>query len=441
MEIESDDRKMDEVKVRRYKNFLTCALCGSIVLLAVCIYCNCYALVPSHLKVRAGMEQTLEFGVPVTGEFTRKNEYPEAIAVSEQSESEALPASISMEMHKSVTVYALNPETYQLQLKLFGVIPFKQVEVEVIEDERLIPAGIPIGIYVKTEGVLVIGVGEFKKNDGSNTSPSRYLLKAGDYILKADGQEIEGKADFMKKVAESGGREMVLTIKRGEEVFEVKSLPELNENGEYKLGIWIRDNAQGVGTLTFLDEEGGFGALGHGINDVDTSELLELESGTLYHTEIIAIRKGVSGSPGEMTGMIDYTEENILGDITANRAEGIFGTGNARLWDEVAGEALPIALKQELHTGEAKILCTIDGYRDYYDIEITDLHLDHDNVNRGILLEITDSRLLEKTGGIIQGMSGAPILQDGRIVGAVTHVLVQDAAKGYGIFIENMLMQ
>lgn len=431
---------MDEVRVRRYKKFLAVSFVCSILLLLVTGYYVCYTSVPGNLKIRAGTEQTIDFGVPVTGEFTRKIEYPEAIAVSERPDSDIPKSSVSMEMHRSVTLFALYPETYRLQLKLFGFLPLKQVEVQVIEDETLIPAGIPIGIYVKTEGVLVIGVGEFKNAAGANISPSRYLLKTGDYILKVNGREVKSKAEFMDTIAESGGDELVLTVKREDEIFEVKCLPELNENGEYKLGIWIRDNAQGVGTLTFLDERGSFGALGHGINDVDTSELLELESGTLYHTDIIAIRKGMSGTPGEMTGMIDYSEENILGRITTNSPEGIFGVGNSSLLEEITGESMPIALKQEIQEGKAQIICTVDGYTDYFDIEITGLHLNDDNVNRGILLEITDSRLLEKTGGIIQGMSGAPIIQDGRIIGAVTHVLVQDAAKGYGIFIENMLV-
>lgn len=428
-----------DTRVQKYKRFLRYSLAVSIITLVVTGYFYCYSKVPSNIKIRAGVEQTLEFGIPVTGEFQKKQKYPEAVAVSEQSKSNVPSGVVSMELGDSVTICAMHTDTYKLQLKLFGVIPLKEVEVEVIEDEKLIPVGIPIGIYVKTEGVLVVGVGEFQGQDGMKRSPARYLLKTGDYILKVNGQDVLSKADFMDRVSQSGGEEMLLTVCREGENFEVRTCPLLNESGEYKLGIWIRDNAQGVGTLTFVDKDGDFGALGHGINDVDTSELLELECGTLYHTDIISIRKGVSGTPGEMTGLIDYNKENILGDITVNSAEGIFGTCNDRLRGQLKCQALPIALKQELKEGPAQILCTVEGYTKAYDIEITDLNLDYDNVNRGITLKITDERLLDKTGGIVQGMSGAPIIQDGKLAGAVTHVLVQDATKGYGIFIENML--
>lgn len=428
-----------ETRIQKYKKFLVYSLVASLLTLVITGYFYCYSRIPSRIKIRAGMEQTLEFGVPVTGEFKKKQEYPEAVAVSEQTASNLPESTVSMELSNCVTLCAMQTEVYDLSLKLFGLFPLKNVEVEVIEDQALIPAGIPIGIYVKTEGVLVVGVGEFKGQDGSKRAPSRYLLKTGDYILKVDGQEVLGKADFMERVSCSGGKELILSVCREGEIFDVKTKPLVNENGEYKLGIWIRDNAQGVGTLTFVDQEGNFGALGHGINDVDTGELLELESGTLYDTDIIAIRKGISGTPGEMTGLIDYSRENILGEITTNSKKGIFGKANDQLQGRLQLQAMPIALKQELKEGPAQILCTVEGYTEAYDIEITALNLDHDNINRGIMLKITDPRLLEQTGGIVQGMSGAPIIQDGRLAGAVTHVLVQDATRGYGIFIENML--
>ena len=427
------------LREQRYRRFLIYCLFCSIVTLAVTGYFYCYSKVPSNIKIRAGIEQTLDFGIPVTGELSKNAEYPEAITVSEQPVSNVPKSAVNMEFNESVTLCASQTEVYQLQLKLFGVIPLKEVEVEVIEDRALIPAGIPIGIYVKTEGVLVIGVGEFTTQDGTSSAPSKYLLKNGDYILAVNNHPVEGKAEFMEMVSVSEGKELVLTVKRGEEKFDVKTIPLLNENGEYKLGIWIRDNAQGIGTLTYLDADGNFGALGHGINDVDTSELLELDSGTLYNTEIIGIRKGVSGTPGEMTGLIEYEQKNILGEITVNSLEGIFGKGNEQLQEQFQQSAMPIALKQELELGPAQILCTVEGYTEIYDIEITELNLNNDNINRGITLEITDPRLLEQTGGIVQGMSGAPIVQKGRIAGAVTHVLVNDPTKGFGIFIENML--
>lgn len=423
---------------KKYRNFLYVCLVISLSVLFAVLYFFAYRKIPSHLMVRAGTEQNLDFGLPLTGEVCQPD-YEEALAVSEQGISNIPRDAIFMEETNSITLNASQTEPYQVQLKLFGVIPFKQITVEVMKDLELIPGGIPIGIYVKTQGVLVIGTGEFNNPEGTICSPAKYVLKTGDYILKVNNAPVESKAAFMEAVSQSEGAELVLTVKREESTFDVKVYPLQNETGEYKLGIWIRDNAQGVGTLTYIDTEGKFGALGHGINDVDTSELLSVDSGSLYHTDIIAIRKGSNGTPGEMTGLIEYKEDKILGQISQNTNEGIFGNGNEELVHEIEGDPIPIALKQEIEVGPAEIMCTIDGVTKSYAVEITALHLDNDNINRGIVLEITDPELLEKTGGIIQGMSGAPIIKNGKIIGAVTHVLVQDVTRGYGIFIENMM--
>ncbi len=348
---------------------------------------------------------------------------------------------IPVNLIRPVTVMAKRMQEYTMDVKLFGVIPFKTVNVQVIPDKMLVPAGVPIGIYVKTDGILVIAQGDFEGMDHTRKEPAKHLLQAGDYILKADEQEVASKADFTKKISESGGRDMVLTIRREEEIFDIKVHPEQNVNGEYKLGIWIRDNAQGVGTMTYLDEDASFGALGHGINDTDTALLMEVKGGSLYKTEIIAIKKGQGGTPGELTGVIDYNLSNKIGTIDTNSVEGIFGTVDLKGADTVSREAMPIGLKQDVEPGKAQILCCVDGEKipKSYDVNIKSVHLDHDNINRGIELEVTDAALLEQTGGIVQGMSGSPILQNGKIVGAVTHVLVNDPTRGYGIFIENML--
>ena len=301
--------------------------------------------------------------------------------------------------------------------------------------------GVPIGIYVKTEGVLVVGTGEFRSVNGEKVSPAEHILKSGDYVLMVNGAEVTDKDDLIARIEDCGGEEQILTVRRGEECFETKLNPVQDQTGKYKIGVWVRDNAQGVGTMTYIDSQGNFGALGHGINDVDTSTLMEMNDGTLYQTEIISIQKGSAGHPGEMTGMIVYSDDRILGDITSNSIRGIFGKCNNKALALGTEEALPIGLKQEIKKGPAQILCTVDGTTRYYDIEITDVHLDHDNVNRGIELKVTDPELIALTGGIVQGMSGAPIIQNGKFIGAVTHVLVQDSTRGYGIFIENMLEQ
>ncbi len=421
-------------RVRRYKIFRGClfaALAVSCTLLAGVLYYAIDSRIPSVIHVRAGQEQSFQLGVPAKAEI---------LGVSEQGSSNIPEGAVEIDLSRTVTMRAALDSSYQMQVKLFGFLPIKQVGIQVIEDQELIPVGMPIGIYVKTDGVLVVGTGEFKGADGVTYSPSRNILKSGDYIRKMNGEPIERKDDFIARVEKNGNQEIVLTVEREGTLTELCVKPVMDASGKYKIGAWVRDNAQGVGTMTYIDADGHFGALGHGINDVDTSTLMHMENGTLYQTDIVDIKKGTVGKPGEMTGMIVYSNDRILGEITANSARGIFGECNEKALGMVCREPLPIGLKQEIEEGPAQILCTVqDNTARYYDVEITAVHLDHDNVNRGIELTVTDPELLQLTGGIVQGMSGSPIVQNGKFIGAVTHVLVQDSTRGYGIFIENML--
>jgi len=411
-------------KVRRLRLYLAClGLMGYSYYLVD-------SSIPSVIHVRAESEESLELRIPARGEI---------VNVSRQGNSNIPNGAVTIDLSRPLTLKTGNTDDLQMQVKLFGILPFKQVGIRVIEDRELIPVGVPIGIYVKTEGVLVVGTGEFASQGAGKVSPAKNILKSGDYVIKLNGTEVTGKDDLIMRIENCGGEEQLLTIRRDAETYDVKIKPEKDRTGKYKIGVWVRDNAQGVGTMTYIDDNGNFGALGHGINDVDTSTLMEMNDGTLYQTEIISIRKGAAGQPGEMTGMIVYSDDRILGDITSNSTRGIFGKCNQKALALGTEDALPIGLKQEIEKGPAQILCTVDGTTRYYDIEITELHLDHDNVNRGIELRVTDPELLSVTGGIVQGMSGAPIIQKEKFVGAVTHVLVQDSTRGYGIFIENML--
>ncbi len=422
-------------KVRRLRIYRAC-LCATFLLAGAVLmgygYYRVDSSIPSILHVRAGSEEALELGIPAKGEI---------MSVSEQGTSNIPKGAVSVDLSQPVTMKIGTADSIQMQVKLFGILPLKQVGIRVIEDQELIPVGVPIGIYVKTEGVLVVGTGEFRAATGEKVSPAEHILKSGDYVLRVNGAEVTDKDDLITRIEGCGGEEQILTIRRGEECFETKLNPVQDQTGKYKIGVWVRDNAQGVGTMTYIDSQGNFGALGHGINDVDTSTLMEMNDGTLYQTEIISIQKGTAGHPGEMTGMIVYSDDRILGDITSNSVRGIFGRCNNKALALGTEEALPIGLKQEIKKGPAQILCTVDGTTRYYDIEITGVHLDHDNVNRGIELKVTDPELIALTGGIVQGMSGAPIIQNGKFIGAVTHVLVQDSTRGNGIFIENMLEQ
>lgn len=430
---------MDPQKRKIYLQFLYTISISSFLMLSAVVYHSWWNRVPEHIRIHKSAVQSMEFHVPASGRiYPAEKKEGEVKAVLETQNVVAAKNSVFLDGPVTF-VSGENMAQYVMELKLFGVLPFKNVDIQVIEEEAVVPAGLPVGIYVKTHGVLVLGTGEFAGMSGQSEKPSEGILRSGDYILKADGEEVTGKQEFMDAVSNSNGQEMILTVKRGEEVFDVKVEPELTRNGEYKIGVWIRENAQGVGTLTYLQNDGSFGALGHGINDIDTSTLMDVESGSLYETEIVGIRKGENGSPGELTGIIDYSPKRKLGSIDCNTVQGIFGMGSEELTRAAGETPVEIGLKQEIEEGEAEIICSVTGKPEHYRVEIEEVHLDKEDVNRGIVLRITDEKLLGLTGGIVQGMSGSPILQNGRIVGAVTHVFVNDPTKGYGIFIENML--
>ncbi len=440
---------MSKRQERKYRSFLWLLLVAGIAALFFTIYVSYWDRIPSQIKIRAGVEQEFDFRVPVSGEIYRMSQEAAPVAavsdVDEVNEKavgmtrDEREQSLHVDFAHTVKLKANEIDTYQMDLKLFGVLPYKNVDIEVIQDKMLIPSGLPIGIYVKTDGVLVVGIGEFESSEGDTISPARYVLQKGDYILKSNGEAVENKKQFIGMVEASEGEDMVLTIRRNNETTDVMIKAGKNKMEEWKLGIWIRDNAQGIGTMTYEGTDNTFGALGHGINDVDTSILMNLEEGTLYRTEIVGITRGANGAPGELTGYIEYDSDNVIGEITENTAEGIFGICDETLLTNSVYEPIPIALKQEIELGPAQIICSVSGEPEFYDVEIVEVNLEHENVNRGIVIRVVDEKLLMLTGGIIQGMSGSPIIQNGKLAGAVTHVLVNDSAKGYGIFIEEML--
>lgn len=330
-------------------------------------------------------------------------------------------------------------DTYAIKCSAFGVIPVKEIQVDVEERQKVYPGGFPIGIYMKTKGVLIVGTGEVCDVDGNKQEPVGDLVQSGDYILAVNHIPVMEKEQVVDQMNQAVGGSVELSVLRNNEIIELNVPVVQTGDSEYKAGIWIRDDTQGIGTLTYWKEDGSFGALGHGISDIDTSTLLSLEEGNLYQTEIKGISKGESGMPGEVTGVIRYQDEYIIGSINSNTELGIFGDGFCGCDDSDAVQEIEVGYKQEIKPGDAVILSKVDGELKAYDIQIEKLNLNSGDANKGMVIRVTDPQLLELTGGIIQGMSGSPILQNGRIVGAVTHVFVNDPTKGYGIFIENML--
>ena len=424
--------KRKKITVVVVRLFLSAALFLAITApLGMLIY-HYHNQIPTNLYFWAEEEQKIDFGLPATGMVRTTSSGPK---------SNIPKGAVFVDLSGPVTMRTGRQDEYDMEVKLFGILPLKKVNIHVIENRQLIPMGTPVGIYMKSKGVLVIGVAEFETETGEMVSPAKNVLKSGDYIVEVNGKPVKDKEELMKDISDCDGKGVLFTVEREGETEEKLVIPKRTITGEYKAGIWVRDNVQGVGTLTYLDANGRFGALGHGITDVDTGTVFEVDKGILYQTQIVNLRKGEDGRPGEMTGRIIYEDQFILGEIEKNNNKGIFGKYHDKIAEQVTQEALPIGFKQEIECGPAQILCTIDENPKTYQVEITKLHLDHDNVNRGIELKVTDPELLSDTGGIIQGMSGSPILQNGKIIGAVTHVLVNSADRGYGIFIENMLSE
>lgn len=310
-----------------------------------------------------------------------------------------------------------------------------------ITNDMVIPGGMPIGIYMHTDGVFVLGTEAIVGLDGGEHEPAANLVNSGDYIIAINQIKVQSKSDLIREIRELSSDEVILKLRREQEEIEVKLHAVQGTDRQYKLGIWIRDSAQGLGTITFLTQNYEFGALGHGIHDSDTDELLEISEGRVYETRILRIEKGVKGTPGGMEGMIIYNRYNILGSIQENTESGIFGTIEKP--ESLTGkqEMVYVGNKNSVKSGPAVIRCCVEGKVKEYEIEIQKLHFFALDKNKGMVIHVVDEELLEVAGGIVQGMSGSPILQNGKLVGAVTHVLVNDPTRGYGIFIEEMMKQ
>ncbi len=314
-----------------------------------------------------------------------------------------------------------------------------EVSTEASQGDTVLVGGMPIGIYMETDGVMVLDTASVTGIDGKEYEPAGNLVRSGDYIIAFNEKEITDKKQLINELKELKEEQVLLTLRRKGEELQVRVKPIECSPGEYKLGIWVRDNVQGLGTVTFMTGSSKFGALGHGIHDTDTNALLAVTGGTLYKTSIHSIQKGENGIPGSMEGIIVYNSYNCLGTIEKNTEAGIYGTIDKM--EELFEEQIPVqtASAEEIEKGPATVRCFVEGEVKNYDIQVTDIDASGQEVNKGIVIQITDPELLEKTGGIIQGMSGSPILQNGKLIGAVTHVFVQDSTRGYGIFIENML--
>lgn len=306
-----------------------------------------------------------------------------------------------------------------------------------ISELKLIPGGFPFGVKFYTEGVMVVGLSDVETDSGFASPAGSAGFKKGDVITAANGNKVRSIEEIAAIIEQSGGNAVEFTVVRDDEKLNLNLAPvKAQSDGKYKSGMWIRDSTAGIGTVTFIDPDTlSFGGLGHGICDSDTGTVMPLARGSVVNVEITDIIRGINGRPGELKG--DFGRDKI-GSLTANTAFGVFGVFDA-LPAKTAYDALPVAAKSEISVGKAQIYSSIlTGENQIYEIEITKINADAGD-GKNFVIKVTDPRLVELTGGIIQGMSGSPIIKDGKLVGAVTHVLVNDPTKGYGIFIENML--
>ena len=329
-----------------------------------------------------------------------------------------------------------------LSLNLAG-FAVKDLTVNVIPNTVVIPSGEAIGLRLYTSGVLVVGMSEIQGEDHNNYTPYKNSgIKEGDMITKVDDESVTCTSDLVTKINKSNGNSVKITYVRDGCDYNTEILPTKTSENEYKLGLWVRDAASGVGTITFYDTKtGDFGALGHGILDIDTEELIDIARGDIVTSKIVSIVKGEKGKPGELQGSIDNGK--IIGEVYKNTNFGIYGKlnniDNIKQANDKVMEVMP---RDEVKEGKATILCTLDDNKqEEYEIEIEKVYKSTNRTNKNMIIKVTDQRLLDKTGGIIQGMSGSPIIQDGKFVGAVTHVMVNNPEKGYGIFADTMLKQ
>lgn len=336
-----------------------------------------------------------------------------------------------------------NINTVKLQLTLFGILPVKTMLVETVPRKKVIPCGNTIGVKIYTEGVLVVGTSQIEGADNKLYQPFKEAgVKAGDYILEINDKKVADVENVSNIIQASGGQPILLKISRNNVLIYTRAKPVKSlQDDKFKMGLWLRESTAGIGTMTFFDPDTNvFAALGHGITDIDTGTIISISKGEVLNSNIVSVKKGMKGLPGELRGIF-MNNTSKAGNILDNNEFGIFGTLNLDNRQVIPqNKPLPIALRSEVKEGPAQIISCISGNKtDVYNIVIQKVYRQSINSSKSMVIKITDERLLNYTGGIVQGMSGSPIIQNGKLVGAVTHVLVNDPTRGYGIFVEWMM--
>ena len=384
-----------------------------------------YIFIPKNIYMTTGKSYVVNISTPFNGEI----ESNEVLSINNKKVTDNIQLDLSNDnlMKSDIDTVA------DINVKLLG-LPIKKVQLCFMPEKKVEVVGRTVGICVDTKGVLVLGVGQVKSVDSKEYMPCKGVIKSGDIILEIDNKKISNKEELVSAVKNK--THINIKAMRKDKVFnaDVSPIKSIDDNN-YKLGLWVRDSTQGIGTITYYDKENNsFAALGHPINDVDTGEKMQIDGGEILDAEILKAEKGQAGTPGALIGEIDF--DKTIGYINSNEDNGVFG----KLCDEIGGIEMPIGYKNDVKRGNASIFVNLRGkIVEEYSIHIDSINKYNTNDTKNFVLTITDKRLLAKTGGIVQGMSGCPVVQNGKLIGAVTHVFVNDPTKGYGIFVENMM--
>lgn len=341
---------------------------------------------------------------------------------------------------KQVSVGGEVVKKTSLKFKLFGFLTLKEVAVTVTDEKDVFVGGIPLGFALETKGLIVIGENSVSTENGDIYTLKNQKFEAGDIITEIDGSKIISIENLKEYMKESNGDEITITALRKNKEIKIKLKPALDlESKTYKLGLWVRDDASGVGTLTFVDKDTKkFGSLGHPITDYETGATVPVETGKIYNTTLVGINKGQKGKPGELRCLF-LQGNNHKGKVTRNAQSGVFGV--VENLQGIVDENLTVNIgsRMGIKPGKASIVSSVSGVREEYEIEIIKANNQKSQSDKSLIFRVKDKRLLALTGGILQGMSGSPILQNGKLIGAVTHVFISDPTKGYGIYIDWML--
>ncbi len=430
--------KGDKMQFRRKKKIKWPILIIFLLIFsASLIYLNAYFVFPGEITLIRGEEHIFDF----------KSLFPINIEADTEGILEVNGGILGakskyLDFSEPVSFKSGKDGSIRLNLRVFGIVPFRTMTVDTVESRMVVPCGNTIGVKLQLSGVLIAGISEVDVSEKEALTPARDSgLRAGDIIKKVNGEDVRTISSLINFIENSNGKTLKIKYLRENVEYETSATPvKAFDSKKYHLGMWVRDNTAGIGTLSFYDSSTGlFAALGHGITDVDTGILLPSDSGEILESNIIDIKKGERGVPGELKGIF-VESRNPLGTVHFNCEQGIYGKLSDESIRNLSNKSYPIGVRAQVKPGPATILANVtDKNIEEYKIEIIRINNQNTNGSKGMVISITDERLLQTTGGIVQGMSGSPIIQDGRVIGAVTHVLVNDPTRGYGIFIESMI--